>query len=158
MHSKSKNIEFMLYDNANEVVNELFESLLWRYQTGLETSMRGSDFIFDSVQLLYCKCHKIKLKRGGSHTDSPDWIKNKKAAINPKSADDKCFQHAVTVALNYEEIKWNLEKVSNIKPFINKYNGKGINYPTKVDDWKTFEKNNPKLLLIFCILKKKKYF
>ena len=27
-HSKSNNIEFISYDNANEVVNELFESLL----------------------------------------------------------------------------------------------------------------------------------
>ena len=53
MHSKWNNITFMLYDNAKEVVNELFESLLSRYQIGLKTSMRGSDFIFDSVQLLY---------------------------------------------------------------------------------------------------------
>ena len=49
MHSKSDNIEFMLYDNANEVVNALFESLLSRHQIGLETSMRGSNFIFDLV-------------------------------------------------------------------------------------------------------------
>ena len=62
----------MPYDNANEVVNELFESLLSRYQIGLQTSMRGRDFIFDSVQLLYYKFHKINFKRGGSHTDSPD--------------------------------------------------------------------------------------
>ena len=47
MHSQSDNIEFMSYDNANEVDNELFEPLLSRYQIGLETSMRGSDFIFD---------------------------------------------------------------------------------------------------------------
>ena len=49
MHSKSDNIKFMPYHNANEVVNELFESLLSRYQIGLETPMRGSDFIFHSV-------------------------------------------------------------------------------------------------------------
>ena len=72
MFLKSNNIEFMPYDNANEVVNELFESLLSRYQIGLQTSMRGRDFIFDSVQLLYYKFHKINFKRGGSHTDSPD--------------------------------------------------------------------------------------
>ena len=59
MHSKSDNIEFMSYDNVNEVVNELFESFLSRYRVGLETSMKGSDLIFDSVQLLYYKCHKI---------------------------------------------------------------------------------------------------
>ena len=43
---------------------------------------------------------------------------------------------------NYEEIKWNPERVSNIKPFINKYSWYGVNYPSKIDDWKTFEKSN----------------
>ena len=47
MHSKSNNIEFLPYDNANEVVDELFESVLLRYQIGLEPSMRKSNFIFD---------------------------------------------------------------------------------------------------------------
>ena len=56
MHSKSDSIEIMPYDNANEVVNELFESLLSRYQ---KISVRERDFIFDSVQLLHYKCHKI---------------------------------------------------------------------------------------------------
>ena len=67
MHSRSNNIKFMSYYNANEVVNELFESLLSRYQVGLEISMRGIDFIFDSVQLMYYKCHKINFKHGGSY-------------------------------------------------------------------------------------------
>ena len=57
--------------------------------------------------------------------------KKKKATINSKNTDDKCFQYSVTVALNYEEIKRNLEIVSNIKPFLNKCNWKGINYPSK---------------------------
>ena len=82
MHSKSDNKEFMSYDNANEVVKELFESLLSRYQIDLETSIRGSDFIFNLVQLLY-KCHKMNVKLGGSYVDSSDLIKKKK--INNKS-------------------------------------------------------------------------
>ena len=49
MHSKSDNIEVTTYDNANEVIKEIFESLLSRYQIGLETSMKGSDFIFDLI-------------------------------------------------------------------------------------------------------------
>ena len=53
----------------------------------------------------------------------------------------------VTVALNYGETKWNPEIVSNITPLINKCNWKGITYPTKIDDWKTFEKNNPTIAL-----------
>ena len=63
----------------------------------------------------------------------------------------------VTVALNYGEIKSHSEIVLNVKPFINKYNCKRINYLSKIDDWKTYEKNNPTMLLIFCILKRKKY-
>ena len=45
----------MIYDNTDEVIEELFESILNRYQIELETSMRGSDFIFDCVHLLYYK-------------------------------------------------------------------------------------------------------
>ena len=58
------------------------------------------------------------------------------------------------VALSYEENKWNPEIVSNIIPFINKYNWEGINYPSKIGDWKSFKKVIQQLLLIFCILKK----
>ena len=49
MHSESDNIEVLAYDDANEAIEELFESLLFRYYIGLETQMRGSDFIFDCV-------------------------------------------------------------------------------------------------------------
>ena len=94
MYSKSDNIKFMLYDNANDVVNEIFGSLISRYQIVLEISMRGSDFIFDSVQLMYYKCHKVNFKCGASYIDSPDRIRKKKATINPKNTDDKCFQYA----------------------------------------------------------------
>ena len=84
MHLKSDDKEFMSNDNANEFVNELFESLHSMYQIGLETSMRGTNLIFDSVPLLYYKCHKINFKSGGSYIDSLDWVKNKNGTINPK--------------------------------------------------------------------------
>ena len=122
MHSTSNNIEFMPYDNPNGVVDEVFKSLLSRYKNNLETSMRGSDFIFNSDQHMYYKCQRINFRRGGSYIESPDWIKNKKSTINPKDKDDTCFQYAVTVALNYGKIKWNPEIVSNIKPLIHKCN------------------------------------
>ena len=46
MHSKSDNI-VMTYDKADEVIKELPESFLYRYQTGLEQSVKSSDFVFD---------------------------------------------------------------------------------------------------------------
>ena len=70
--------------------------------------MRGSEFVFNSVDLLYCKFHRIILNRSGSYIDSPKLLKNKKATINPKNNDDKCFQYAVTVALNHEQSLRNL--------------------------------------------------
>ena len=60
MPSTSNNIKFTPYRDVNEVINELFESLHSNYQGNLETSMRGSGFIFESVQLMYYKCHKVK--------------------------------------------------------------------------------------------------
>ena len=72
MHSNKDNIKFTSYDDANEVVNELLKSLRSKHQERLETSMKGSEFIFDSIQLLYYKCHKVSFKRGGSYIDSLD--------------------------------------------------------------------------------------
>ena len=101
-----------------------------KYQDGLEESMRGSKFIRDSVDLLYYHPQKIGLKRGGSYIDSPEWLKNKKATINPKNNDDNCFQYALIIALNHKQIKSHPERISKIKPFINQYNWKEIDFPS----------------------------
>ena len=62
MHSKSDNVEIMMNDKADEVIEEPFQSFLSRYQIKLETSVKGSEFVFHCVQLLYYKCHnKLKL-------------------------------------------------------------------------------------------------
>ena len=47
----------------------------------------------------------MDLKRGGSYVDSAKWLKNEKATINPKNNANKCFQYALTVALNSQHIK-----------------------------------------------------
>ena len=99
-----------------------FESLLHRYQEALEESMRGKEFVRDSIDLLYYHFQRISLKRGGLCIDSPKWFKNKKATKNPENNDDNCFQFALTVALNHKKIKSHPERTSKIKPFINQYN------------------------------------
>ena len=119
MQLKSNNTEFKTFDDVNDVVDKFFKSLLLKYQSHLGTSMRRIDFISDSTQLFHYKCHRTNFWPGGSYIDLSDWIKKNKGTIHPKNKDDKCFQYAATVALNYREIKWNPERVSNIKPFIN---------------------------------------
>ena len=49
-------------------------------------------------------------------------VKNKKATISPKNIDDKCFQYAITIALNHEQIKSHHQRITRVKPFTNKYN------------------------------------
>ena len=86
-------------------------------------NQKSFDFFFDYVHLLYYKSHEINPNSCGSYIDSPDWIENKKATKN-------------LININ-EEIKKDLQIITKIKPFINKYNWKGINFPSK----KLFGKN-----------------
>ena len=142
MHSKSDNIEIMINDEADEVIGKPFKSLKNRHQNNLE-SMKSSKPVFDYVHSSYYKCHKINPNCSRSYIDSPDWIKNKKAIINPfNKKSNKCFQYAVTVALNHEQIGKQPERITKIKPFISKFNWEGTNFPSEKDDWKKFEKNN----------------
>ena len=54
MHSKSYNIKIIMNDDADESINEPFDSLKNRYQNYLEL-MKGSTFAFDYIYFLYCK-------------------------------------------------------------------------------------------------------
>ena len=105
MHTKSHNIEIMMGNETDEIIEKLFESLLQNYQKDLEESMRGSEFVFDSIDLLYYHLQKIDLERDWSDIDSPECHKNKKATINTKNSYDNCFQYALTVALIYQKIE-----------------------------------------------------
>ena len=71
MNTKSDNIEIMISNETDEIIEEPFGSLLQRYQEGLLESMKGSESVFGSVNLLYYKLHKISLNRGGLYIDSP---------------------------------------------------------------------------------------
>ena len=95
MDSKSDNIEVMMDSEMDEILQELFDSFLQRYKKNLEESMRGSEFIFDSVNSLYYKLDTVNLNYGGSYM-----AKIKKATINPKNNCDK------------------FERISNINPLL----------------------------------------
>ena len=72
MHRKSDNIEIVTSSKTDEIIEELFKSLLQRYQERLEVSMKGSEFVPDSVDLLCNQFQKTSLKRtGSSYADSP---------------------------------------------------------------------------------------
>ena len=109
-----------------------FLNHLQKYEENLQEKMKGSDFEFDGVNFLYYDFNKISINRGRSYIDSPKWLKDKKSTINPKNNDHKCFQYAVTLALNLDKIKKDSQRVSKIKPFIEQYNWKEIDFRIKV--------------------------
>ena len=148
MYTNSNNIDIMVGNETDEIIEELYESILKRYQKGLEEKMRGSEFVYDSINLLHYKLHKISLNRGGSYIDSPEWLKNKKATINPiNKKDDNCFQYLATIALNHQQIKKEPQKITKIKPIIDQYDWNEIDFPSKKKDWKKFELNNKSIAL-----------
>ena len=71
MHAESHNIEIMMANKTDRIIEKLFESLLQNYKKDLEESMRGSEFVRDSIDLLNYHLRRISLKRGGSYVDSP---------------------------------------------------------------------------------------
>ena len=122
MYTRSDNEEFMNGDDTNEIIKELFKLFLQKYEENLQEKMRGLDFEFDGVNVLYYDFNKTSIYRGGSYIDSPKWLKDKKSTISPKNNDHKCFQYAFILALNLNNIDNHLERISKIRPFIDQYN------------------------------------
>ena len=103
---KSDNVIIRSSDNPNETITKLYESFLNNYQKEENILRNGSNYTFECVDILGIHFHNIKLKRGSSYIDSPAWIKNKRATINPKNTkNNRCFQYAITVALHHQDKK-----------------------------------------------------
>ena len=135
MYTKSINVEFVSGTETSDAINEIFKSSFKRYQEWLETKMRGSRFTFERVDLLEYHLHKTSLNSGSSYIKSPDWLRNKGTTINPKNTEDKeCFKYAMIAALPYQEFRRNPQRISKLKPFIDNYNWKDIEFPSHSKD------------------------
>ena len=137
---RSDNEEIRSGNQTLDIITKFIKSII-NYQEEEKILRSGSNFVFESVDLLAVNMHKTNLKRGKSYIKSPEWILNKRATMNPKNNDNKCFQYSITVALNHQKIENHPERMSNIKPFIDKYNWKGIDFLARINDWKKFEEN-----------------
>ena len=85
----------------------------------------------------------------------PEWLKSKKAVINPQNKDEECFKWAVIEALHHEEIKHHPERISLLRPYENQYNWKGLEFPVSIKKIDKFEKNNPGIAVNVLFSKKK---
>ena len=101
----SDNEEIRSGNETNDIINGLLKSFLSNYQNEEKILRNGSNFVFESVNILYYNIHNIKLKRGKSYIKSPEWILYKIGTKNPKNKGNKCFQYSITVALNHQKMK-----------------------------------------------------
>ena len=136
-------------EDTGEAINKLTTSLYENYYAQEHVLRDVSDFAFDGVDMLGIHFHKIDLVRGSSYIESPEWLKNKGATINPQNTKDNyCFMYAVTIALCHEKIGWNPPTISNkLVSCIPKYNWDNIDFPEGRKDWQTFERNNKDIAL-----------
>ena len=115
-----------------------------------------SGFTLDKIMHLYINFHRVALTRGGSYIELPKWLKSKKAVINPQNKDEECFKWAAIAALHHEEIKNKFERISLLKPYENRYNWKGLEFPVSIKKIDKFEKNNPGIA-VYMLFSIKKY-
>ena len=80
--------------------------------------------------------------------NSLGWLRGKKEATNNNNNNNnKDFQNALNDSLNYQTIEKDPQKTSKLKPYINKYNWKGIEFPAGSKEWQKFEQNNKTIAL-----------
>ena len=75
--------------------------------------MSEKNITFNDKMINKSNFHKNKKL---SKIDSPKWLRDKKATINPEINDDKCFQ--MFVELNYQSIKKDPQRTIWSKKFI----------------------------------------
>ena len=99
----SDNVSIMQGGDADDIIRVIFRSFLHNYQEELKI-IKGSDFVFESVELVDYKRHRVLLRRGGSYVKCPKRLANKKTTSPKNKNDDDCLQWSTISALNYNQI------------------------------------------------------
>ena len=148
LYVKSRHIPLHYGDDVKDSISKLYNIFLENYENEENVLRTGSNFVFDSIDPTYVKNYKIKARSGSSYIETPKWISDKKATMNPNNTKDECcFAWAITAALHHEEIKKDSQRITKLTPFVQNYNWKDINFPSEQKDWRTFEKNNKDVAL-----------
>ena len=138
IYTNSEPLEIFMGNDTEDAIDKSFNTLLQRLQHAQETLHdRGSEFIPESVELLYYHFQRIDIRRAESYIITPDWIASKKATINPKNEKyNKCFQWSIISGLNYNKIK---EK--ELKKIL-KFKRVDTDFLSYQREWEEFEQNN----------------
>ena len=133
-------------NNTSIVLNILFvphnsEEIKLVYKSNY--NKRKNQVILLMINDEYNKCYYFAVK-SLSELNSSGWLRGKKEAI---IKSDTGFEDALDDALNYQTIKTNPERRSKLKPYINKYNWEGIDFPAGPKERQKCEQNNKTIAL-----------
>ena len=107
-------------------INDLIERMLLYIKAQTEnTKFSESGFTLDRIMHLYINSHRLVLTRGSTFNELSEWIKSKKAVINPQNKDEECFKWATIAALHHEKIKHHPARISLPRLYENQFNWKG---------------------------------
>ena len=128
--------------DTDDIIRDIFRSFLLNYQEELKI-IKGSDFVFESAELMDYKLHRVRLRTGGSYIKSPEWLANKKGTIYPENYNDnECLRWSTISALNYNEIM--KKEFENI---FKKIKHEDKDFSSQKRDWENFEQNNEPIAL-----------
>ena len=97
----SDNVSIIPGSDTDDIIRKNVKSFLHNYQEELKI-IKGSNFVFETVELMDYKLHRVRLRRGRSCIKSPEWLLHKGATINPKNKNnDECLRWSIVSALNY---------------------------------------------------------
>ena len=148
-YSRSKNVICLPSSNTEDVLIQLTTPLQYTFREDLLLCRTSSSYQYESVEELNIHFHKVDLQRSASYIETADWLKKKKAIINPKNTKDgHCFMYAATISLYHKELGRNPERISKkLIEHISKLKWKFIGFPALYSDYQKFERLNGDIAL-----------
>ena len=139
----SKGLKLILEGtNEEETYDEMVEEIL--EEIDMARDAEGSGWRFEKVIKLVLHTTRWEPVNAGSYIELPQALKNRKAIINMKNQDDKCFMWCVLRALNPKD-RDNERIDNNLKNKVDTLNMEGIQYPVSLRGIDRFEHLNPEI-------------
>ena len=119
-------------------IDEIFSQLIRKHEE-LPESLKNINLIPEGIESITYNFTEIVITN--TFIETPQWPKNKTCTISPQNNDNKCFQYSLALSLYHEQIGRNSFRLKKIKPYVNNFNWKNINFPPQEQDYKIFEMN-----------------
>jgi hypothetical protein len=135
----SKPIIIINYDLVDDKFDDIINDLKEKVQNYQGT---GSNWTVEKIEKIDVRIGEYNPQYGGCISTLPEFLKNKKALINIKSPDNKCFLYCIIAHL-YPS-KFSRGRISPYLKHLDKFNCKRIKFPVKINDIRKFETDNLK--------------